>query len=178
MHEKARAWAMVPLLLLVSSHFILLILRTDHIVDLSYYVIGAPAFAAYGGGALLFLVVAVAWPGVAAYDRVLSGGMVSLLAGSLWSQLQLAGKFQVDMQISYLSALLPFLCSLLFATMAIIAGLVMKSFSSPSPSSSAVGSPYHVGEPPVLTMMESTPLMFAVGPVPFGYGGKETKRRK
>lgn len=126
MHELARALLLLPTFLLVLTHFILLFLRLDHYITLSYYVIGTPAFVGYAGGILIFGILGTMWPNVRLYDRMLDIALAVIFMGALITQLLLARKFQADMQITYLQALLALMIALFVGFCIAGAGLIVK----------------------------------------------------
>ncbi len=91
------------------AHFVLLILKTDKNVDISYHVVAAPALVAYGVGTVFLLVWSLLW---FVLRRNLARGlgflaMAVLAAGTFWTTLALARKFDFVSSITFLEALLP-----------------------------------------------------------------------
>lgn len=128
MYELAKALLLLPTFILLIAHFILLILRLDHIADLSFYWIGAPAFAGYGIGFLIFIFLAASGypPTLDFTDRMLCGALATVFIGCLVTQFLLACKFQTDMLITYTAALLPLLISFAIGFVLAATGLLIK----------------------------------------------------
>ncbi len=109
------------------AHFILLLLKTDRDADISYHVVAAPAFIAYGLGALFLSVLAILW--FLVKRHVVNGfaflAMAVLLGGSLWTQVLLARKFDFTDSIRYLDALLPFTIAILISGILFIIGIII-----------------------------------------------------
>ncbi len=131
------------------THFILLILKTDRDADFSYHIVIIPAIVAYGIGTFILFIWSVLWFSVNGYDpkkevqtfklfrlqRFSAGfgflAMSILTAGSLWTQILLARKFDLIQHITYLEALLPitiaFILSGLLFFIGLFVGYLMKT---------------------------------------------------
>lgn len=109
------------------SHFVLLILKTDKNADYSYHTVAAPALLAYGLGTVFFLVWSLLWFSVRRnIPRGLGFlGMAVLAAGTFWTTLALARKFDFVATITYLEALLPATVALLVAGVLFLASILV-----------------------------------------------------
>ena len=90
------------------------------------FVVTVPADIAYGGGTLLFLGLAIFLPKISKHDRILMGALVSLLLGSLISQLLIARKVEVDYHVTWWASLLPFEIGVFLASVLVLAALLVK----------------------------------------------------
>jgi len=126
MYELLRSVLLLPILLLILAHFILLTVKLEHVSNLSLFVVTIPADVAYGGGTLLFLGLAIFLPKISKHDRILMGALVSLLLGSLISQLLIARKVEIDYHVTWWAALLPFEIGVLLASLLVLAALLVK----------------------------------------------------
>lgn len=117
MYEKLRLFALLPAMLLVLAHLILVQLRVDHSIEISWYLVATPAIVALGLGGLTYLVLATGLlPGVKTHDRMLAAGISVLLLGALWPVIVLARRFEADSLMSYLGAFLPLELAIFIAT--------------------------------------------------------------
>jgi len=114
------------------THFILLILKTDRDADFSYHIVIIPAIVAYGIGTFILFI----WSLLKFRLERFSAGfgflaMSILTAGSLWTQILLARKFDLIQHITYLEALLPitiaFILSGLLFFIGLFVGYLMKT---------------------------------------------------
>jgi hypothetical protein len=126
MYDSLQLVLLLPILLLVVAHFILLLLRLQHVTNLSLFVVSIPAYVAYGGGIILFSGLALLLRGISMHDRLLMGGLVFLLLGSFVSQLLVSDKIEVDPGISWTAALVPFMVGVLIACIFVLAALLVK----------------------------------------------------
>lgn len=132
---------LLPILLLILAHFILLLLRLEHVSNLSLFVVGIPAFVAYGVGALVFLGLALLLRAITLHDRLLMVGFFFLLVGSLVSQILVADKFETNGEISWTGALVPFMAGVLAACILVAAGLWVKARAQPAGESIELDAP-------------------------------------
>jgi hypothetical protein len=126
MYELLRSILLLPILLLLLAHFILLTVRLEHVSNLSLFIIEIPAIVAYGGGILIFLGLALFLPRISKHDRIMMAALVSLLLGSLISQLLIARKFEIDFDLSWTGALLPFEIGVLVTSILVLAALIVR----------------------------------------------------
>ncbi len=106
------------------THFILLILKTDRDADFSYHIVIIPAIVAYGIGTFILFISSVLWFRLERF----SGGfgflaMSILTAGSLWTQILLARKFDLIQHITYLESLLPITIAFILSGLLFFIGL-------------------------------------------------------
>ena len=124
-------------------HFVLLILKTDRNADFTYSVVIIPAIIAYSVGIVVFSAWSLLWFLVSKFGRGFGFLAITvLLIGSLWSQIQLARKFDMSIHVTYLEALLPVTVALVVSGILFIVGLVVSSVfgeTSSSSSSSSLG---------------------------------------
>ncbi len=112
------------------THFILLILKTDRDADFSYHIVIIPAIVAYGIGTFILFIWSVLWFSL---ERVSAGfgflAMSILTAGSLWTQILLARKFDLIQHITYLEALLPITIAFILSGLLFFIGLLFIGYS-------------------------------------------------
>ena len=134
--EKMRISGLVRAILvstvtaLLVVYFILLVLRLDRITMLTFYTISTPALIAYGlsffyFGFMSFMLLT----GGSSYSRGLIFVALTFLAiGSFWTTLWLAAKFETDVNLTHLQALLPFLISALIAAAIFVIALRYETY--------------------------------------------------
>jgi len=131
LHSPSRAlwdWLLLTAIVAMVVQFILLIVRLDLSVNISYFIIAIPAWvlAFLGTGFGLYLLVINAMRGHKI--KLLEGLILLFLSqGFGWSQFSLALKFQNTAPLSYWEALLPFFIFVGLAFIPIVAVLVMMT---------------------------------------------------
>ncbi len=119
-------YAIVVLLVVIAAviHFTLLIIKTDRDGDLTYHQVIIPAVIAYGIGTIALFVWGLLWIVVRRLPRGFGFlAMAVLTGGSLWTQILLARKFDLELDISYLEALLPVTIAIVLSGLLFVIGI-------------------------------------------------------
>ena len=118
--------AVVFVLAALITHFILLIIKEDHIYWIHYRDVALPAIIVYAVGIIFFGVKSIYTLTFSIYRSLVFIGLTILLIGSLWSQLLLVRRFDHESKISMGKALSPFLTLAFIGALIIIVGITIK----------------------------------------------------
>lgn len=129
-----QSWLVIVVLvvlLLELAFFILLILRADHYIDVSAYIVDIPLYVLAVGGTILFFVVGVIGRSLGESLRLLCFGLAFLLAGSLGTEVLMSQRMEGDGRATYLATFTPFLVALIMAALAVMVALIIQTSERP-----------------------------------------------